>query len=226
MPEELNEIKSTEIGLGDVSVEIAAQVDENVYRILTSKLSSMESFNSDNYNKNAWAFKKVLLDDVVYLRDGVPFSDAYYAIAENTMYISKQNFSATLLCHEMLHMASASREKNITGYASDPNLLVFNEAATQWLTLSAFSPNAKVSNVPDGNKDYVYVTNLFGELVEKYGEDKMYNGYFEADFDKFISGLSEEGRVEVNKAIELMNENCKVYDVLREKAQLSLPPSD
>ena len=70
------------------------------------------------------------------------------------------------------------------------------------------------------------MTNLFGELVEKYGEDKMYNGYFEADFNKFISGLSEEGRVEVNKAIELMNENCKVYDVLREQAQFSLPPSD
>jgi|GEM_PF-6265118 len=226
MTEELNENRATETGLGDVSVEIAEQVDENVHKILTSKLSSMESFNSDNYNKNAGTLKKVLLDEFVELKEGVPFSSAIYVISENTIYISKKNFSATLVCHERLHMASANREKNITGYAGDPNLFAFNEAATQWLTLSAFSPNAEVSNVPNGNNDYVYVTKLFGELVRKYGEDKMYNGYFEADFNKFINGLSEDEKADVYKSIELMNANCTVYDVFKDETQLSIPPQD
>ncbi len=106
-------------------------------------------------------------------------------------------------------MFSTDRDNNIIGYACGENLRMFNEAATQWLALKVFNG----SNIKD-NDNYIESVILFDQLVNKYGEEKMYFGFFKADFNLFINKFDEGEKKEILSYIDKMNE-FNICDTLK-----------
>ncbi len=184
--------------------EIAKRVKEitkNVENIVNEEIFTLKYFDNKNYEKNKQTLKKVLLDKPLIFEGKAVISGLYWA-ERNTLYIHDKTFSAELLLHEIIHMLSADCEKQIIGYAKNDDLFKFNEAATQWLVLKALHGNdiAKAPSLLYGEE-----VQSFDQLVELIGEEKMFSGFFEANFDKLKETLNENEKQILDNVINELN---------------------
>jgi hypothetical protein len=183
----------------DETIKRVESITKNVNAIVNQEILTLPYFNGKNLNKNYPTFRRVLLEECIKYGDE-PFSLGLYNSYDNTLYLSQHCIDAWLLCHEMVHMLSADIERKIVGYADNHNLVAFNEAATDWLVSRCFNINSLKGSI------YPEITKVFDTLVKRYGEEKMYNGFFEANFQKFYTSLSTEEKQDIDLTITEMNE--------------------
>lgn len=176
------------------------KITRNINDIITNKVFNLPFFNKNNYNINIKTFKRTLITDYENYINKLP--PAFYNSKDNTIYIGQIVFHPALLLHEMIHMLSSDIDKKICGYADNMEHYYFNEAATQYLTRKFFG-NQNNSN------GYDEITDIFELMVKKYGENVMFNGFFEASFNKFIEQFNEVERKKVNIAITQINDTMK-----------------
>jgi len=179
-----------------ISMNEIQLVTQNINDIITNKIFKLPYFNKTNFNINVKTFERTLITDFENFINKVP--PAFYYAQNNTLYVATVLFHPALLMHEMIHMVSANIEKNIVGYADNVENYYFNEAATQYLTSKYFD------NQNDSN-GYGEITHIFNKLVKKYGEDIMLNGFFEANYNKFISQFNDYDKNIIRNSISEMN---------------------
>ena len=181
-------------------------ITKDVNKIIINNVITLPYFNCNNYNNNIKTFKRTLITDYEQYADKLP--PAFYNSKDNTLYIGHITFHPALLFHEMIHMLSSDIDKNICGYADNMEHYYFNEAATQYITRKFYG------NQNDGN-GYEEITDIFELMINKYGEDVMFNGYFDSNFNKFISQFNKEDVQIINNTINFINEIMKQKEIIR-----------
>jgi len=190
--------------MNKLPIEEIQKITKDINGIIINDVLKLPYYNSINYDNNVKTFKRTLITNYENYIDKLP--PAFYNSKDNTLYIGQVAFHPALLLHEMIHMLSSDINKKICGYANNMEHYYFNEAATQYITRKYFG------NQNDSN-GYEEITDIFELMVKKYGEDKMFNGFFEADFNKFINPFNDEERKKINVAIKLINETMKEKEV-------------
>lgn len=190
--------------MNKLPIEEIQKITKDINGIIINDVIKLPYYNSINYDNNVKTFKRTLITDYENYIDKLP--PAFYNSKDNTLYIGQVAFHPALLLHEMIHMLSSDINKKICGYANNMEHYYFNEAATQYITRKYFG------NQNDSN-GYEEITDIFELMVKKYSEDKMFNGFFEANFDKFINQFNEEERKKIDVANKLINETMKEKEI-------------
>ena len=162
-----------------------------------NKLYNLPYFDKKNLEKNKKNIKFILIDE----SDGKFFSEnqsALYMNVDNSMCIKKSVLYSdvlnkddlhTLLVHELIHMASSNTDKKKTGFAHKAFPITYNEGCTQYLTLKVLY-GEDIDKALENNHFYRESTKFIKKIVDDIGEEKLFNGYFEANPRKSVDGFT------------------------------------
>ncbi len=179
-------------------MEYIEEVTQNVNNIIMQKIFKLPYFNDKNFKANNPSFKRILTNGkITYNKE---LSKGLYLVDENQLIINSDTVKAELILHETIHMLTADRTRNIIGYKETEEYRLFNEAATQWLTIKCIK-----NNVNSYKGDYYPYVNIFNKLVEDIGEEKIFSGFFEANINKMFNELTDEELNYVKETIKQMN---------------------
>ena len=164
--------------------------------IINERLWSKKYFTSVHYLNNMGTFQKLLVSK----NDLDINSLATYLVSANILLVQEEYIDllpddvlVILTIHELLHFFSANRAKNITGYKTDefwPSS--YNEGCTQWLALRLFYGDEYKEGL---KSNFVYPKSVdsIDKLVDIFGEDVIFQGYFYNDL-KMSSDLMDKSK--------------------------------
>ena len=166
----------------------------NVNRILQEKLPELPYFDNTNFNINAKTFKRSLVYGQKISLDN---QLALYSSKLNTLLIDEENLTDNisdeqlelLILHELIHMASTNLENQTIGFESEVLPITYNEGLTQWLTLKLYYGKEKLKEAISKNIIYPETVKKIDSVIEKYGENTIFNGFFESDINKNIDNM-------------------------------------
>lgn len=156
------------------------------------KLYDLPYFDKKNYEENKSTLKFILAlgDEGEFLSDD---QVAIYVASTNSIYLKDSLLHKTLideevlrmiLLHELIHMASTDRKKGRVGFETDAFPITYNEGCTQFLTLKVLDKKI------EENIMYPESTKYVKEVIDSLGEEKIFNGFFEAKPRKSVDGFT------------------------------------
>ena len=191
-------------------------IDKSIKRSfdLLKGLNKLKYFDKTNFEKNKESLSIVHISDE---NDLIMFEDnqvVLYVCETNTLYINdsllyNQLLDEDLICmyilHELMHMASASIEKNVVGFMFETMPITYNEGCTQYLTLKLLFDN-NFENAIKNNTMYPQSVITVKRAVDLLGEETVFNGFFEASLKKAVDGFSPKVLDEwIDYVMELSN---------------------
>ena len=193
-------------------IELLRTADNNAFDAIIGAAVEYEWIKLDNFVKNMRGLHRSLVTDR-FFGENNPYSIAVYIMQTNTLVVDKHNFSNliyhnfTLILHEYVHILSSNLEKFITGYQIDEEHKMFNEAATQWLVCKILGIDV------NDNPIYTEPTKMFDDLVRVFGEEKMYSGFFDADYSKFLSQFTDIEKAVIEQKVTEMNKTLEAQQL-------------
>ena len=212
-----------------------------VNNIIMNKVIELPYFNNKNLNNNISYFNKTIVEDEDILPD--MYLAAYSSRINSIIVQPKDVEKATdeqlvsILLHEHIHMLSSDMKNGNIGYNDGKEPVIFNEAATQWLTLKLINENNNMDDAIKNNVLYKESVKKIDDIIKCVGEENFYSHYFEAslktmleeqneyNFDVIVNCLSDmkESNEEVLAEQELnkLKNNIIEYEQKNEKLKES-----
>ena len=86
--------------------------------------------------------------------------------------------------------------------------ITYNEALTQWLTLKLYYGKKNMEEAIQKNELYPESVRRINSLIERVGEENIYNGFFEADIKKNLNQMPKEFKSELlDEILRFANSN-------------------
>ena len=160
---------------------------------LIKNLYDLKYFDKTNYEKNIKDLKTVFVDDNIDNNNFISYSPDFNSILVNkpilSMGIIDEDFMCVQLIHELIHMASTNRKKNLTGFSHEAVPITYNEGCTQYLALKLFYGD-KLEDAIKNNPFYHDSVLTIKESIDTLGEEVIFNGFFNADLRKSVDSFS------------------------------------
>ena len=160
------------------------------------KLYDLKYFDKSNYENNKKDMGLILVDEEngkLFGKDQVAMymPNNSLCVKESILHNYKldEEVIRTILLHELVHMASTNKEKGKTGFAHEAFPLVYNEGCTQYITLKLLYGD-EIDKGLSSNTFYPESTSFIRKIVEGIGEEKLFNGFFEAKPRKSVDGFT------------------------------------
>ena len=161
--------------------------------ILMGGLYNLPYFNKENLEKNIGGFKFSLSDSELSNNQFARYIPSLNSICINEELLKSElideDLTSILLLHELIHMASFNKEKNMVGFGHEAVPVTYNQGCTEYLTLKLFYKD-KIEEGINNDMFYPQSVRIIKNVVDALGEDKIFDGFFEADLKKNVDGFS------------------------------------